>query len=288
MAIEQGNIIDTHAFYGRGRYMGVQHRTTKYFEDPRFSNTHFLVMPFQASSNSPTLEKVRKDPRFLGMYLMFDPNENSKHSTSADSPGRIGSLATYEHVVGLKTLPSQSQTRMDDPIYFPYYNIASKRGIPVLIHASGSGQDYNSTGMTREILERFPGLQIILAHFGGLNPKYIAEAVKLAEEFSSLYLNTTTMDQMGRSRRTDPKTNQRYVDTTIPEGEIIAMKKDALALFFAMCIKHPLQILFGSDLGYNPPSEYSLWPVTEVDESTAKLIFIDNPKRLFGNKMKAI
>ncbi len=288
MRIETEGIIDTHAFLGKSRFFGVPNSTYPYFKEQEFKNLHFLVIPFRATSNFGVLKKVSRDPKFLGMYVVFNPNEESPLRTASDSIGKIGSLFEWESVVGLKSHPSFFQIRMSDERYFPYYKAAQKQKLPVLLHAASSGQDYNSAEMTREVLERFPRLKIILAHFGGLNPKYMEEAVKLAQEFPNLILNTTTMDQIGRQRRVSNTTFKRSTVEDLGDHELAAQRKDALQIFLAMCKSNPEQILFGSDLGYNPSEDYSFWPVDQADPAVAHMILVDNPKSVFGHRMKSI
>ncbi len=277
--------IDTHGFLGKSTVFAVPHTTASYFKRSEFSDTSFLIIPFEASRNAPTLKKIGQDPKFLGMYLMFNPNEELHFWTRADGVENIAKLMNERYVVGLKSLPSYYKVRMNDPRYFPYYEVAEQHSMPILLHAASSGQDFNSAEMTREVLDRFPDLKIILAHFGGLRPEYMAGAVKLAQEYSRLYLNTTTMHQMGRQSQTSNVDHSRRVIET-GESEIEAMRRDAFDIFVGLCRTRPQQILYGSDLGYNPPEEYSLWPVDQVEQSLAHEIFIENPRRVFGILMK--
>ncbi|MBI2085893.1 amidohydrolase family protein [Candidatus Daviesbacteria bacterium] len=276
--------IDTHAYLGKSEVIAVLRSTSPYFKRKEHSDTHFLVMPFEARFNTAILRQVSRNPRFLGMYLMFNPNEALQFWTQADRVENIAALMERDYVVGLKSLPSFYRIRMNDPRYFPYYETARQHGMPVLLHAASSGQDFNSAEMTREVLDRFPDLTIILAHFGGLYPEYMAEAVKLAEECPRLYLNTTTMHQIGGSRRV----SDAGVRVTImgSENDTEAMKREAFDIFMGLCKTRPEQILYGSDLGWNPPEESSLWPVDQVSEALAHTIFIDNPRRIFRTHMK--
>ena len=277
--------IDTHAYLGKSEVVGVLRSTSLYFKRKEHFNTHFLVMPFEASLNTAVLRQVIRNPKFLGMYLMFNPNEALQFWTQADRVENIAGLMEREFVVGLKSLPSFYRIRMNDPRYFPYYETAQQYGMPILLHAASSGQDFNSAEMTKEVLDRFPDLKIILAHFGGLHPKYMEGAAKLVEEYSQLYLNTTTMHQIGNQRRVSNMDFSR-INVKAENNEVEAMKRDAFDIFVGLCNTRPQQVLYGSDLGWNPPEEYSLWPVDQVSEALAHTIFIKNPRKVFGTHMK--
>lgn len=277
--------IDTHAHLGESPFVGVPEATPLYFEGEEFSHTRFLVMPFEARSNAAVLRQVTRHPRFLGMYLMFNPNEAHQFWTEADKFKSIEELMTRRYVVGIKSHSAIFRIRIDDPRYFPYYQAAQRHGMPVLLHAASSGQDFNSAEMTRRVLDSFPDLKIILAHFGGLRPKYMEEAVKLAEECPRLYLDTSAMHQIGAQRRVNNTSLSRETVETDPR-EIAAMKKATLDIFVGFSRTKPQQILFGSDLGWLSPEEYSIWPVDQLDRDLARMIFIKNPTRLFGTNMK--
>lgn len=277
--------IDTHAYLGQSGVIGVLRSTSPYFKRAEHSDTHFLVIPFEARFNAVVLGQVTRNPRFRGMYLMFNPNEEFEFWTQADRVESIARIMDREYVIGLKSLPSLYRIRMIDPRYFPYYQAAQRHKMPVLLHAASSGQEFNSAEMTRRVLDNFPDLKIILAHFGGLHPNYMEEAVKLAEECSRLYLNTTTMHQIGNQRRVS-NTDSSRTTVKAENSEIDAMKRAVLDIFVGFSRTRPQQILFGSDLGWNPPGEYSLWPVDQLDRDLARMIFIENPRRVFGINTK--
>lgn len=279
--------IDTHTHLGKSQMFAVPETTPLYFEGEEFSSTRFLVMPFEARFNTAVLSHVTRNPRFLGMYLMFNPNEAHQFWTEADRVESIEELMKRSYVVGLKSHSSVFGIRMDDPRYSPYYQAAEQHGMPVLLHAASSGQDFNSAEMTRRVLDRFPDLKIILAHFGGLHPRYMEEAVRLAEECPRLYLDTTAMHQIGAQRRVDNKSFSR-VTVKAEDREIEAMKRAVLGIFMGFSKTRTHQVLFGSDLGWNPPEEYSLWPVDQLEEDLARMIFIENSRRVFGAHMKRI
>lgn len=77
-----------------------------------------------------------------------------------------------------------------DPLLDPVWAILAETGVPVLIHC-GSGPapgEFTGPGPMAELLRRFPGLCLIVAHMG--TPEY-TEFLDLAERYPLLRLDTT-------------------------------------------------------------------------------------------------
>ncbi|MEV0075168.1 amidohydrolase family protein [Nocardia neocaledoniensis] len=77
-----------------------------------------------------------------------------------------------------------------DPLLDPVWAILAESGVPVLIHC-GSGPapgEFTGPGPIAELLRRFPGLRLIIAHMG--TPEY-TEFLDLAERYPLLRLDTT-------------------------------------------------------------------------------------------------
>lgn len=287
--IEGVKTIDTHAFLGKSEVSGIPKDTGKYFSRPEFAGRGFLVIPFSAESNEVTLTRVAKGKPYLGMYVMFNPNGESRFHKHTDDINFIERLLPKKHVVGLKSLPSLYQIRMDDKRYDPYYQAAQTHRLPVLLHAAGSGQDYNSADMTKTVMDKFPDLRIILAHFGGSNPRYMEEAARLTEQSENLYLNTTGLGRVGRNLRFDLATGRRYIVSDMTEDAVEALRRASLDLFLDMTHLRPNQILLGTDMGWFTPEECSDWPIGEIkDPDIRQMILLQNPVRLFGGRMKPI
>jgi len=67
---------------------------------------------------------------------------------------------------GIKMHPDTQRFAIDDPRLFPMYEAISGR-IPVILHMGDHRYDYSSPARLRHVLELFPGLDAIAAHFGG-------------------------------------------------------------------------------------------------------------------------
>lgn len=68
---------------------------------------------------------------------------------------------------GIKIHPDTQQFCMDDERMFPVYDAAQEKGLPILIHCGDYRYDYSHPRRLTRILDLFPHLTVIAAHFGG-------------------------------------------------------------------------------------------------------------------------
>ena len=69
-------------------------------------------------------------------------------------------------VKGIKMHPDSQRFHIDDERLFPMYEALRGR-VPVLLHMGDHRYDYSHPVKLRKILDMFPGLSAIAAHFGG-------------------------------------------------------------------------------------------------------------------------
>lgn len=69
-------------------------------------------------------------------------------------------------VKGIKLHPDSQGFAIDDERLLPMYEAVRGR-IPVMLHMGDTRYDYSHPARLRRILDRFPGLDVIAAHFGG-------------------------------------------------------------------------------------------------------------------------
>lgn len=67
---------------------------------------------------------------------------------------------------GIKLHPDSQRFAIDDPRLYPMYEAVRGR-MPVLLHMGDKRYDYSHPIKLRRILDMFPGLDVIAAHFGG-------------------------------------------------------------------------------------------------------------------------
>lgn len=106
-----------------------------------------------------------------------------------DNSSRARSLFEERNFYGIKLHPFVSNEELDDPRFFPIYEMmeAMQR---ILVCHPGSGPNYHQNdGADRigSILTRFPSLPIIIAHCGAIEYSNYAA---LADRYSNVYFDT--------------------------------------------------------------------------------------------------
>lgn len=107
--------------------------------------------------NNFVIRKVQGQPRFKGLGAIHAGMENP-----ADEVERI----TAQGLSGVKLHPDFQTFAIDDPRLFPMYE-AMQGKYPVLYHMGDVRYDYSHPERLKHVLELFPNLQTIAAHFGG-------------------------------------------------------------------------------------------------------------------------
>jgi predicted TIM-barrel fold metal-dependent hydrolase len=82
---------------------------------------------------------------------------------------------------GIKLHPDSQRFAIDDPKLYPMYDAIRGR-IPVLLHMGDTRYDYSHPVKLRKILDMFPGLDVIAAHFGGYSMYETAYEILKREE----------------------------------------------------------------------------------------------------------
>ena len=107
--------------------------------------------------NDFILEQLAAQPRFIGFGTIHAAMDN------------IVEEAQYildKKLKGIKMHPDTQAFAIDDPRLFPVYEqIAGK--LPILFHMGDVRYEYSHPTKLRKVLELFPKLQVIVAHFGG-------------------------------------------------------------------------------------------------------------------------
>ena len=107
--------------------------------------------------NDFIIEQVAKQPRFLGFGTIHAGMENLTDEVE---------YIMEKGLLGLKMHPDSQVFAIDDPRLFPAYEMMQGK-LPVILHMGDTRYDYSHPARLRRVLELFPGLQVIAAHFGG-------------------------------------------------------------------------------------------------------------------------
>lgn len=109
-------------------------------------------------------------------------------ATPSESVAMIRDLVENHGARGLKLHSAIHRHGMDDERLWPLFEICREYGLPVLCHAGldPSGAGYAEPKGFAHVLEKFPELQLIVAHMGGGGWRQAAE---LAERFPNAWFD---------------------------------------------------------------------------------------------------
>jgi len=122
--------------------------------------------------------------RLIG-FASVDPH---KGDTAA---GELRDALTELRLKGLKIVPNLIEMYADDRRLYPLYEIARDSGVPVLFHTgtlfyTGVKMKFGRPLPLDEVAVDFPGLTIIMAHFGF---PWFHEALAIARRNPNVYFN---------------------------------------------------------------------------------------------------
>ncbi len=125
--------------------------------------TRYVILPVAMRPdrtrhiNDFILEQLEKEPSFLGFGTIHAGMENLMEEVD---------YIRQKGLRGIKMHPDSQVFAIDDPRLFPVYEEIQDR-LPVLFHMGDHRFDYSHPVRLRRVLELFPKLQVIAAHFGG-------------------------------------------------------------------------------------------------------------------------
>lgn len=107
--------------------------------------------------NNFILEQLAIQPRFIGFGTIHAAMEN------------IADEARYimdQGLKGIKMHPDTQEFAIDDPRLFPAYEEIQGK-LPLIFHMGDARYNYSHPAQLKCVLDQFPKLQVIAAHFGG-------------------------------------------------------------------------------------------------------------------------
>lgn len=107
--------------------------------------------------NEFILREIARHPEFLGFGTVHAAMENLTEEVD---------FIQQNGLRGLKLHPDTQVFAIDDPRMFPVYEQLQGQ-LPVLLHMGDHRFDYSHPTRLKHLLELFPHLQVIAAHFGG-------------------------------------------------------------------------------------------------------------------------
>ena len=107
--------------------------------------------------NDFILGEVAKEDRFYGYGTIHAGMENLCEEVE---------YIMAKGLRGLKMHPDSQVFAIDDPRLFPVYDMIGDK-LPILYHMGDHRFDYSHPARLRKVLDLFPKLRVIAAHFGG-------------------------------------------------------------------------------------------------------------------------
>ena len=125
----------------------------------RFVVQSVATTPAQVTSiNNFIAQECREHPdRLIGLGTLHPKMENASEEIE-----RCIALGLH----GIKIHPDIQQFLMDDPAMFPIYDQLQGR-LPMLIHCGDYRYPYSHPERLAHVLDEFPKLDVVAAHFGG-------------------------------------------------------------------------------------------------------------------------
>ena len=135
--------------------------------------TEFVILPVATKP-----ERTRHINEFIIRQANAQPRFYGFGTVHADMDGLMEEVDFIQQngLRGIKIHPDYQTFAIDDPRMFPVYEqIQGKQ--PVIFHMGDLRYDYSHPARLRNVLNQFPNLQVVAAHFGGYQMREIAKEV---------------------------------------------------------------------------------------------------------------
>ena len=111
------------------------------------------------------------------------------HPDSEDIEGDIADIISLG-LKGVKMHPDFQKFNIDDKKCYKIYELCQKNNLPVLLHTGDRRYDYSNPKRMKSVLDDFPDLTVIGAHFGGWS--CWKEAAEKLSEFKNFYVDCSS------------------------------------------------------------------------------------------------
>lgn len=152
-------------------------------------------IPYQTQINAHAVQLVRAHADRLGLLLWCRPN--AERGFTVDFEALY--LQNRDVVKGLKVHPDISGLPVNAPQMFPYFAMAQKYGLPVLVHTKET--DFSKVRFVCEMAARYPGVHFILGHMSLSGDK--TEAFRAMREYPNIYGDTAWVSYADTVRACD-------------------------------------------------------------------------------------
>lgn len=135
--------------------------------------TEFAILPV---STKP--ERTRHINEFIVREASLHPEFYGFGTVHADMDGLMEEVDFIQenNLRGIKIHPDYQTFAIDDPRMFPVYE-QIQGNLPIVFHMGDLRYDYSHPARLRNVLDQFPKLQVVAAHFGGYQMRAVAREV---------------------------------------------------------------------------------------------------------------
>ncbi len=240
-----------------GDYYGVGMGRLGTVDDLIKSGCSIGVSKFIVHSSATTVQQIRPINKYLCSVQASHPELigfSTLHPDMADVAGEIENIIALG-LKGVKLHPEFQKFAIDDDKMMPVYEEIEGR-LPVLIHMGDKNSDLSSPLRLARVLDRFPDLVVIAAHFGGYQ-----------------MWNLSCEHLIGR---------RIYMDTS---SSLAFLSPDRAV---EMIRRHGVEkMLFGSDYPmWDHQEELQRFLQLDLTENERRAIFHDNAHRLLSGYVK--
>ncbi len=102
--------------------------------------------------------ECEKYPEFYGFGTM--------HPDFLEKEAEVDRML-HRGLCGIKLHPDMQFFNIDDPRMMPFYEYLQEKGLPILFHCGDYRYDYSHPARLCKVMDAFPELTVIAAHFGG-------------------------------------------------------------------------------------------------------------------------
>jgi predicted TIM-barrel fold metal-dependent hydrolase len=148
---------------------------------------------FIVQSVATTPHQVRSINRFIAESVAAHPDRltglGALHPRSEDIAGDVEDILSLG-LHGVKMHPDIQGFAADDPGYLEIYKQCEKAGLPVLLHTGDRRYDMSNPNRILPLLEKYPALTFIGAHYGGWS--IWEDAVKVYKGIPNFYVDCSS------------------------------------------------------------------------------------------------
>ena len=172
--------------------------------------------PSQMRTINEFLHSLESD-RFVPFGAIYPDADNSEYSILEETE-RISSLG----LKGIKLHPEYQNFYPDDEKLYPFYDLCSQLGLPILFHAGddlGFKPPYHGTpDRFAALAKAFPNLKIICAHFGGW--RMWVDVEEILSEYKNIYYDTAFCSKYLARENAERLINKKGVDNIMLGSDI--------------------------------------------------------------------